>query len=143
MDALESNVEPLLLHARRPMPYSAGQKVLRDAFLGFMRIHVLHHAAEGPIYGLEMIEELQRHGYAIGPGTLYPLLHTLEDAGLLRSTVTLVAGKNRKYYRTTRSGDALLIKLRKQIQELVHEVVHQGARAPRNVRTSRRVGPSG
>ncbi len=118
------------------MPHSAGQKVLRDAFLGFMRIHVLHHAAEGPIYGLEMIAELQRHGYAIGPGTLYPLLHTLEDAGLLRSQVTLVAGKNRKYYRTTRSGDALLVKLRQQIKELVREVVHEGSATPRKKRSA-------
>jgi len=118
------------------MPSSAGEKVLRDAFLGFMRIHVLHHAAEAPIYGLEMIEELRRHGYAIGPGTLYPLLHTLEDAGLLRSHVELVAGKNRKYYRTTRSGDTLLVKLRQQIRELVHEVAHEGA-DPR----AKRAGP--
>jgi PadR family transcriptional regulator, regulatory protein PadR len=102
----------------------AGQKVLRDVFVGFMRVHVLHHAAKEPIYGLEMIDELKRHGFAIGPGTLYPLLHSLERAGLLRSSVKLVAGKNRKYYRTTRSGDALLVRLRAQIGELVDEVVH-------------------
>jgi PadR family transcriptional regulator, regulatory protein PadR len=113
------------------MASPASQKVLRDAFLGFMRIHVLHHAAEEPVYGLEMIAELKRHGYAIGPGTMYPLLHALEEAGLLRSSVKLVAGKNRKYYRTTRAGDALLVKLRAQIRELVHEVVdeHDESRA--------------
>jgi PadR family transcriptional regulator PadR len=107
------------------MASPASEKVLRDAFIGFMRVHVLYHAAKEPIYGLEMIDELQRHGYAIGPGTLYPLLHSLEHAGLLRSTVKLVAGKNRRYYRTTRLGDALLVKLRVQIRELVHEVVHE------------------
>jgi len=107
------------------MASPASQKVLRDAFLGFMRIHVLHHAAEEPIYGLEMIEELKRHGYVIGPGTMYPLLHALEAAGLLRCSVKLVAGKNRKYYRTTKAGDALLVKLRAQIRELVHEVVDE------------------
>jgi PadR family transcriptional regulator, regulatory protein PadR len=105
------------------MATSASQKILRNAFIGFMRIHLLHHAAKEPIYGLEMIEELSRHGFAIGPGTLYPLLHSLERAGLLRSTVKLVAGKNRKYYRTTRSGDALLVKLRAQAVELVQEIV--------------------
>jgi PadR family transcriptional regulator, regulatory protein PadR len=107
------------------MASTASQKVLRDAFIGFMRIHVLYHAAKEPIYGLEMIDELKRHGYAIGPGTLYPLLHSLEGAGLLRSNVKLVAGKNRKYYRTTRSGDALLVKLRAQLSELVDEIVHE------------------
>jgi len=107
------------------MASTASQKVLREAFIGFMRAHVLHHAAKEPIYGLEMIDELKRHGYAIGPGTLYPLLHSLERAGLLRSTVRLVAGRNRKYYRTTRSGNALLVRLRAQIGELVDEVVHE------------------
>jgi DNA-binding PadR family transcriptional regulator len=107
------------------MASHASQKVLRDAFIGFMRIHVLHHAAKEPIYGLQMIDELKQHGFAIGPGTLYPMLHSLEGAGLLRSSVKLVAGKNRKYYRTTRSGDALLVKLRAQTRELVREIVHQ------------------
>jgi PadR family transcriptional regulator, regulatory protein PadR len=123
------------------MAISPGEKVLRDAFLGFMRIHVLHHAAEAPFYGLEMMEELRRHGYVIGPGTLYPLLHALEDARLLRSSVSLVAGKNRKYYRTTRSGDVLLAKLRAQIDELVREVVgrQNGQRgAPTSHRPTRR-----
>jgi DNA-binding PadR family transcriptional regulator len=107
------------------MATTGSQKVLRDAVRGFMRIHVLHHAAKEPIYGLEMIAELKRHGYAIGPGTLYPLLHSLEGARLLRSSVKLVAGKRRRYYRTTQSGDTLLVKLRAQISELVREVVYE------------------
>jgi len=56
---------------------------------------------------------------------MYPLLHSLEEAGLLRSSVKLVAGKNRKYSRTTQAGDALLVQLRAQIRELVHEVVDE------------------
>jgi len=35
-------------------------------------------ADEEPIYGLAMIEELRRHGYEPSPGTLYPILHSLE-----------------------------------------------------------------
>jgi PadR family transcriptional regulator PadR len=46
----------------------------RDLFAGLIRLHVLHHAAEEPIYGLAMIEELARHGYRMSPGTLYPML---------------------------------------------------------------------
>jgi PadR family transcriptional regulator PadR len=57
----------------------------RDLYSGMMRLHVLHHAAEGPIFGLGMVEELARHGYRISPGTLYPLLHRLEKKGYLRS----------------------------------------------------------
>jgi hypothetical protein len=44
----------------------------RDLYSGMMRLHVLHHAAERPIFGLGMVEELARHGYRISPGTLYP-----------------------------------------------------------------------
>lgn len=57
--------------------------MLRDFFLGFVRIHILHHAAEEPIYGLAMIEELGRHGYEVSPGTIYPILHGMERGGWL------------------------------------------------------------
>jgi DNA-binding PadR family transcriptional regulator len=53
--------------------------MIRDFFLGFIRIHVLHHAAEAPVYGLWLIEELGHHGYALSPGTLYPILRDLAD----------------------------------------------------------------
>lgn len=112
------------------------EKVQRDVFLGFIRIHVLHHAAEAPIFGLEMIEELQHHGYAISPGTLYPLLHSLEAAGLLKSRQQLVDGKTRKYYRATRVGSALLVKLRAQVSELVREVVPELRASPSDARAA-------
>jgi PadR family transcriptional regulator PadR len=53
----------------------------RDLYSGLIRLHVLHHAAEEPIFGLGMLEELARHGYRISPGTLYPILHGLEKKG--------------------------------------------------------------
>ena len=56
----------------------------RDLYSGLIRLHVLHHAVEGPIFGLGMIEELARHGYRISPGSLYPLLQGLEKKGYLR-----------------------------------------------------------
>ena len=45
-----------------------------DLLSGLVRLHVLHHAAERPIYGQWMIDELARHGYRLSPGTLYPML---------------------------------------------------------------------
>lgn len=102
---------------------SAHEKLLRDVFLGFMRVHVLHHAAEGPIFGVEMMEELRSHGYDISPGTLYPLLHALEQSRLLGSQWKVVEGKNRKYYRTTRAGNKVLARLRILVAELSGEVL--------------------
>lgn len=97
--------------------------IFRDFFSGFVRVHLLHHAAEGPIYGLEMIEELARHGYEITPGTLYPILHELVRAGYLTCTPETVNGKVRKYYRITAAGRETLARLRPKIRELVNEVL--------------------
>ena len=56
----------------------------KDLYSGLIRLHVLHHAAERPIYGSWMIEELREHGYGISPGTLYPMLHGLARKGFLK-----------------------------------------------------------
>ena len=102
---------------------------MRDVFLGFVRVHVLHHAAKERIFGLEMMDELKRHGYDISAGTLYPVLHALERGGMLTSTQEVVEGKVRRYYRTTRAGDTLLAELREKVGELVGEVLER--RSPR------------
>lgn len=118
------------------MPILMGD-IFRDVFLAFVRVHLLHHAAEGPIYGLEMIEELGRHGYAIGPGTLYPVLHGLEKAGYLACEPRAVNGKVRKYYRATEAGQEALARLRPKIRELVDEVVGEAPEAVRGDRGRR------
>jgi PadR family transcriptional regulator, regulatory protein PadR len=77
----------------------------RDLYGGLIRLHSLHHAGEKPIYGRWMIQELRRHGYAIGPGTMmYPLLHGLARKGYLRSKQVRSGNRFRKVYRITPSG---------------------------------------
>ncbi|MFO8050496.1 MAG: PadR family transcriptional regulator [Thermoplasmatota archaeon] len=96
----------------------------RKIFLGFIRAHILHHAIkDGSIYGVEMMEELKRHGYEISPGTLYPILHELEDQGVLRSTDVNVKGKIRKVYEATEKGERELEKMKRYIRELSEEVL--------------------
>ena len=97
---------------------------MRDVFLAFVRVHILHHAAEGRIFGLAMIEELRHHGYEISPGTLYPILHGLHKAGYLRLTEEVEAGKLRKYYSATARGKKALAEMRLKVRELVREVLH-------------------
>jgi DNA-binding PadR family transcriptional regulator len=99
--------------------------MLRDFFLGFVRIHILHHAAEEPIYGLAMIEELGRHGYEVSPGTIYPILHGMERGGWLVREDRVVQGRVRKYYRATAAGRAALDEAREKIRELVSEVLEE------------------
>jgi PadR family transcriptional regulator PadR len=97
--------------------------VIRDFFLGFIKIHILHHAAQEPIYGLAMIQELARHGYEVSPGTLYPILHGMEADGYLTHEEKAVKGKVRKYYTITAEGRTALEETREKIGELVSEVL--------------------
>ena len=99
--------------------------MLRELFLGFIKIHILHHASQQPIYGLWMMEELARHGYAISPGTLYPTLHSLERAGYLTSDRRVVEGRQRRYYTITPAGKAALAEARARLAELVAEVLEE------------------
>ncbi len=94
----------------------------RDLFLGFVRMHILYHAGEEPVYGVWLIEELARHGYALSPGTLYPMLHSLEDEGMLRRERRVVKGKVRKYYTLTEDGRIALDEGRKRAVELLREI---------------------
>ena len=76
----------------------------RFLYAGLIRLHVLHHAAKEPIYGLAMIEELGRHGYKLSAGTLYPILHGLEEKGYLTSAEERTGSAARRVYRATPAG---------------------------------------
>lgn len=104
--------------------------MLRDFFLGFIKIHILHHAAQEPIYGVAIIEELRRHGYELSPGTLYPLLHGLQNAGYLTCAAQVINGRVRKYYQITDAGRLALVEARAKIGELVDEVLEGRGPAP-------------
>ena len=101
----------------------ADNAITRHFFNGFIRLHVLYHAAKEPTYGAEITEELIRHGYRTGSGTLYPTLHLLEQLGYLRSRMELVNGRRRKYYRATPAGKKVLAEAREKLAELVAEVI--------------------
>jgi PadR family transcriptional regulator len=94
----------------------------QDLYSGLIRIHILFHACEGPIFGLGMIDELSRHGYRLSPGTLYPLLHGLERKGLLRSQKVRVGRWFRREYRTTATGRKALLSAKQRVSELFGEI---------------------
>ena len=97
--------------------------MFRDLELGAMRAHILHHASRAPIYGSWMLEELERHGYALSYGTLYPALHRMEEEGLLIREDRVEGGKVRKYYEATDKGTQELERVKGMIRELYREVV--------------------
>jgi len=97
-------------------------KPLHSLFLGFVKLHILHHAGEEPVYGLWLIEELGRHGYRLSPGTLYPILHSLREESLLKVESRVVEGKARKYYSLTAKGRSALADGKVKALELVAEI---------------------
>lgn len=97
-------------------------RIVRKLFLGFISIHILNHAQREPFYGAWMIEELKHHGYAMSAGTLYPILHSMEKDGLLRSENRNAEGKIRKYYAITATGASVLEKARGSARELFKEI---------------------
>ena len=61
--------------------------------------------SEKDMYGYEMIETLRQRSenvFELKAGTLYPLLHGLEEKGLLTVYEQEAAGKTRKYYSITK-----------------------------------------
>jgi DNA-binding PadR family transcriptional regulator len=95
----------------------------RDLYAGLIRLHILHHAAKEPIFGLAMIEELGRHGYRLSAGTLYPILHALEQRGYLRAREERVGRSVRRLYRATPIGKRALAQAKGRVRELFGELL--------------------
>jgi PadR family transcriptional regulator len=94
-----------------------------DLYSGLIRLHVLYHASREPIFGAGISQELARHGYRLSAGTLYPMLHALEQKGYLRSTVAWEGRQSRRFYRATPKGQKALNAARVKVQELFGELL--------------------
>jgi DNA-binding PadR family transcriptional regulator len=106
----------------------------KDLYSGLIRLHALHHACQEPIFGVGIIEELARHGYRLSPGTIYPLLHGLEEKGYLRSTEEDGGRQPRRVYRATPKGRRALAAAKVKVRELFSELLEdepEGAGGPR------------
>lgn len=96
--------------------------IIKGFLLGFIKIHILYHASQEPIYGKEFQEELQRHGYQLSFGTLYPIFHKLEKNGYLKVEKKVANGRARKYYRITEKGKSALQEAKSKARELIEEI---------------------
>jgi PadR family transcriptional regulator PadR len=94
----------------------------RDLYSGLIRLHILHHAVKGEIFGLGMIEELSRHGYRVSAGTLYPILHGLEARGYLKASEHRDGRRIRRVYRATPAGRRVLVSAKAKVRELFGEL---------------------
>lgn len=80
-------------------------KLDKSLLSGSTTLLLLQLLSEREMYGYEMIETLRdrsQNVFELKAGTLYPLLHGLEEKGFLEAYEREAGGKTRKYYRITK-----------------------------------------
>jgi DNA-binding PadR family transcriptional regulator len=86
-----------------------------------------------------MMSELGRHGYKVGPGTMYPMLRQMVATGYLTVSTEVTDGRRLRVYRGTPAGRRSLAAARSKLIELVAEVVNDAPPVPSiHVRAGRR-----
>jgi len=88
-------------------------QIERDLLRGSLDLMVLSVLAQGPQYGYllqKALDESSQGRVRLAAGTMYPLLHRLEDAGWIDSTWDDSTGRRRKWYRLTPKGQKRLIR---------------------------------
>ena len=76
---------------------------------GLLPLLVLHFAAREPAYGnqlIDRIEALTGGALRVNPNTMYPLLRSLEQQGLVRGEWERPERRSRRFYRLTDAGEA-------------------------------------
>lgn len=94
---------------------------------GSLTMLILKLLSEKDMYGYEMIEVLRSRSqnvFELKAGTLYPLLHGLEDKDLVSVYEQEYAGKVRKYYRLTKEGSKQLEKKQAEWSVYTEAVAH-------------------
>jgi PadR family transcriptional regulator, regulatory protein PadR len=86
----------------------------REQLKGHLDLLLLSVLAHGPVHGYAVIAQLRERGaqeLTLPEGTVYPALHRLEAAGLLRSYWAEQAGRRRRLYELTAKGASALVDL--------------------------------
>lgn len=99
--------------------------VERTLISGSLTMLVLKLLSEKDMYGYEMIDTLRvrsQNVFELKAGTLYPLLHGLEEKGFLDVYEQEFAGKVRKYYSITKQGRGHLEKKKEEWKEYADAV---------------------
>lgn len=86
-------------------------KISKELLKGSTTLLILNLLESQAMYGYQMIKELKKkseHTFELKEGTLYPILHGLEEKNLITSYWDSTSGKERKYYLITETGKQVL-----------------------------------
>jgi len=78
---------------------------------GVPEILILRLLSDREMYGYEIVRAIDvesESAIVLGEGVVYPILHTLEQRGLLKARRKPVNGRTRVYYTVTRAGSERL-----------------------------------
>ncbi len=92
-------------------------KVNRELLKGSTNLLVLSLLEEENMYGYQMIRKLSeksKNVFELQEGTLYPILHSLEEKNYIISYWDTTGAKKRKYYTITEEGKNQLKEMRKE-----------------------------
>ena len=76
---------------------------------GLLPLLVLHYVSNEPSYGnqlIDRIEALTDGALTVNPNTMYPLLRSLEERGLVAGEWEQPDRRSRRFYRITAEGEA-------------------------------------
>jgi len=83
-----------------------------DLLQGTLHLLVLKALSLGPLHGLgvsQRIEQVTKGTFQVKPGSLFPALHRMEEAGWLKSSWGESENSRKaKYYRLTKAGQRQL-----------------------------------
>lgn len=99
----------------------------RTLVSGSLSMLILRLLSEKDMYGYEMIDTLRKRSenvFELKAGTLYPLLHSLEEKNFLTCYEQEFSGKVRKYYHITKEGLRFLEKKRNEWEQYTKAVTN-------------------
>lgn len=99
----------------------------KELMKGSTAMLLLSVISKEDMYGYKIIKELELRSenvFCLKEGTLYPVLHTLEEDGLVTSYWVDVENRKRKYYHITRKGKNQLKEKREEFQTYSKAVEH-------------------
>lgn len=96
------------------------QEVRRRFIRSFLDITIMCMLSKEPLWGYRMMTVLKdTYGVKVSPPTIYPLLDSMEERGLIEGEVVLVGRRKRKLYRTTEKGTELVKCLESVVSEIM------------------------
>jgi DNA-binding PadR family transcriptional regulator len=128
------------------MCHQASMKLSKKTLDGNMDTLLLAVLSEGPSYGYQMVQDLNAKAPGVlktGEGTIYPVLHRLEERELIQSSWRAGdTGRQRRYYRITPKGKKVLADNRLQWASLqkVMSTFLGGSPAPESIQPTTRYG---